>query len=163
MPSSTNTVWVRSGGSESLRPAIAAIPTAIIDPEIRPPGRPAARNAKPPAAPMTSVSAVLKSLARLGHSNGREAVICFTPPYRKSARGAQLQLGHTAMRAPPAEGREGLRRIYFLSAATGPAMPPLAVLMQSERNFLRSLPWSPSPSACLEQSSETAQFCFGTF
>ncbi|MGY3076843.1 hypothetical protein ACVWZZ_003214 [Bradyrhizobium sp. LM6.10] len=106
MPSSTSTVWVRIGGSVNWRPAIAAIPTAIIEPEINPPGRPASRNARPPAVPMTSVSTVLKILARLGNSNGREAVICFTPPYRKSARGAQLRPRHAAMRAPLAESRQ---------------------------------------------------------
>jgi hypothetical protein len=46
-------------------------------------------------------------LARLGHSNVREAVICFTPPYRKSAGGAQLQARHAAMRAPLADARGG--------------------------------------------------------
>lgn len=71
MPSSTSTICVRSGGIASWRPAIAAIPTAIIDPEISPPGRPATRNNSPPAEPMTSVSTALKTLARLGHSNDR--------------------------------------------------------------------------------------------
>ena len=56
MPSSTSTVWVRIGGIASWRPAIAAIPTAIIAPEINPPGRLANRNSRPPAVPMTSVS-----------------------------------------------------------------------------------------------------------
>ena len=44
IPSSTSTVWVRIGGSASGRPAIAAMPTAIIAPEISPPGRFAHRN-----------------------------------------------------------------------------------------------------------------------
>ncbi len=57
----------------------------------QPAGKAGERNARPPAVPMTSVSAVLRILARLGRSNGREAAICFTPPYRKSARGAQLR------------------------------------------------------------------------
>ena len=39
MPSSTSTVWVRIGGTASGRPASAAMPTAIIAPEISPPGR----------------------------------------------------------------------------------------------------------------------------
>ncbi len=39
IPSSTSTVWVRIGGMPSGRPASAAMPTAIIAPEISPPGR----------------------------------------------------------------------------------------------------------------------------
>ena len=44
MPSSTSTVWVRIGGMASGRPAMAAMPTAIIAPEISPPGRCAHKN-----------------------------------------------------------------------------------------------------------------------
>src|SRR4051794_36210448 len=53
-------------------------------------------------------------------------------------------------------------RTYFLSAA-GAAMPALAVLTHSERNFLRSLPCRPLASACLEHSSDSAECSFGAF
>ena len=52
IPSSTSTVWVRIGGTASGRPASAAMPTAIIAPEISPPGRFAHRNSTPPAVPI---------------------------------------------------------------------------------------------------------------
>ena len=53
IPSSTSTVWVRIGGMVSGRPAIAAMPTAIMAPEISPPGRLSKRNSAPPAVPMS--------------------------------------------------------------------------------------------------------------
>src|SRR3954451_13820580 len=92
-----------------------------MEPEINPPGRPASRKTRPPAVPMTSVFSVLKILARLGHSNGREAVICFTPPYRKSARGAQLRPRHAAMRAPLAEAGEDRDGLLLVSRGGGRA------------------------------------------
>jgi hypothetical protein len=79
IPSSTSTVWVRIGGTASGRPAIAAMPTAIVAPEINPPGRFAHRNSTPPAAPMTSVSSALRILARLGMASAIDARIWLTP------------------------------------------------------------------------------------
>jgi hypothetical protein len=47
-------------------PAIAAMPTAIMAPEISPPGRCAHKNSAPPAVPITSVSSTWRALVRLG-------------------------------------------------------------------------------------------------
>lgn len=47
-----------SGGRPIGRPAIAAAPTAIIAPEINPPGNSSHLNKAPPATPMRSVSHV---------------------------------------------------------------------------------------------------------
>ena len=51
-------------------PAIAAMPTAIMAPEISPPGRCANRNSAPPAVPITSVSSTLRVLAAAGDGKG---------------------------------------------------------------------------------------------
>ena len=67
----------RSGsGSAAPRaagPAIAAMPTAIMAPEISPPGSCAHKNSAPPAAPIASVSSTLRVLARLGMANAIDA------------------------------------------------------------------------------------------
>src|SRR4051812_2628114 len=97
IPSSTSTVWVRIGGTASGLPAIAAMPTAIMAPEIKPPGRPAHRNSAPPAAPIASVSSTLRSLARLGTANAIDAGIRLTPPYGKSLAQRQMHRAHAAM------------------------------------------------------------------
>src|SRR6476620_9324527 len=100
IPSSTSTVWVRIGGTASGRPAIAAMPTAIMAPEISPPGRPAHRNSAPPAAPIASVSSTWRILARLGMANAIDAGIRLTLPYGKSRHGGQMRHAHAAMHAP---------------------------------------------------------------
>jgi hypothetical protein len=109
MPSSNNTDWVRSGGTASGRPARAAIPTAIMAPEISPPGRCAHKNSRPPALPMASVSSVLRSLARLGTASAIDAGIRVTPPYGKSVTAGQMRQCDAAMRAPfpPSLGGQG--------------------------------------------------------
>jgi hypothetical protein len=91
IPSSTSTVWVRIGGMVSGRPAIAAMPTAIMAPEINPPGRLSKRNSAPPAVPMASVSSTLRILMRLGMANAIGAGIWLTPPYGKSRRRGQMR------------------------------------------------------------------------
>src|SRR5229473_4076575 len=91
IPSSTSTAWVRIGGIASGRPAIAAMPTAIMAPEINPPGRLSRRNSAPPAVPMASVSSTWRVLARLGRANAVDAGIWLTPPYGKSLHGGQLR------------------------------------------------------------------------
>jgi hypothetical protein len=50
----------------SGRPIIVAMPTAIMAPEINPPGRPAKRNSTPPIEPIASVSRTWRVLVRLG-------------------------------------------------------------------------------------------------
>src|SRR6202171_4349256 len=91
IPSSTSTVWVRIGGTVSGRPAIAAAPTAIMAPEISPPGRFAHKNSAPPAAPITSVSSTLRVLVRLGMANAIGAGIWLTAPYGKSPHRGQMR------------------------------------------------------------------------
>src|SRR3981189_511949 len=91
IPSSTSTVWVRIGGMVSGRPAIAAMPTAIMAPEINPPGRWSKRNSAPPAVPIASVSSTLRILMRLGMANAIGAGIWLTPPYGKSRRRGQMR------------------------------------------------------------------------
>ena len=97
IPSSTSTVWVRIGGTASGRPAIAAMPTAIMAPEISPPGRFAHRNSTPPAVPMTSVSSALRILARLGMADAIDAGIRLTSPYGKSPHSGQMRQRTAAM------------------------------------------------------------------
>src|SRR5205823_8649408 len=99
IPSSTSTVWVRIGGSASGRPAIAAMPTAIMAPEISPPGRFAHRNSTPPALPTASVSSTLRILTRLGMANAIDAGIRLTLPYGKPLAQGQIHHAHAAMRA----------------------------------------------------------------
>src|ERR1700683_4425899 len=91
MPSSTSTVWVRIGDIASGLPATAAMPTAIMAPEIKPPGRCVHKNSAPPAAPMTSVSSTLRVLARLGTADATIAERRLTPSYVKSARRVQMR------------------------------------------------------------------------
>ncbi len=134
IPSSTSTDWVRIGGIDSGLPAIAAIPTAIIAPEISPPGRLSRRNSAPPAAPSASVSTTLRILARPGMAGAIDAGIWLTPPYGKSLQGGQLrQRDRSNALAGLALFRYGARREdhFALSAAA---------FLHSERNFLRSLP-----------------------
>src|SRR3984893_6579807 len=85
-------------GTLSGRPASAAAPTAIMAPEINPPGRFAQTNSKPPALPIASVSSILRSWARLSLESASDAVICFKPPYGKSGRRRQMRNAHAAMR-----------------------------------------------------------------
>src|SRR5229473_5596913 len=75
----------------SGRPAIAATPTAIMAPEISPPGRFAHKNSAPPALPITSVSSTLRVLVRLGMANAIDAGIWLTAPYGKSLHRGQLR------------------------------------------------------------------------
>ena len=98
IPSSSSTVCVRIGGSASGRPASAAPPTANIAPEISPPGSPAQRNSRPPAAPITSVSSVARIWARSGMADAIDAGIRGTPPYGKSGMGRQMRHAIAAMR-----------------------------------------------------------------
>src|SRR6185369_2200843 len=104
MPSSTSTVWVRIGGMVTGRPASAAMPTAIMAPEISPPGRLSHRNSRPPAPPMTSVSSVPKILARSAMAEDIEAGIRLTPPYGKSGCAAQMRHAIAAMQAGAGDG-----------------------------------------------------------
>ena len=90
MPSTTKMLWVRIGGTLKGRPAIAAMPTASMAPEISPPGKWATTNSRPPAVPMASVSSTDRVLARLGRSRGIAVEICFTRPYGKSAGTGQM-------------------------------------------------------------------------
>src|SRR6202522_317695 len=78
IPSSTSTVWVRIGDIASGLPAIAAMPTAIMAPEISPPGRCAHKNSAPPVVPITRVSSTLRVLARLGTAEAIDARIWLT-------------------------------------------------------------------------------------
>ena len=96
-------------GRPSGRPAMPAPATAIIAPEINPPGNSAHRNSRPPALPMTSVSSTLRISARLGRA-GR----CMSLPYGKCRGRGQMRGGTAAMRADversvqaPAESRYG--------------------------------------------------------
>jgi hypothetical protein len=84
MPSTTSTACVRTGGTASGRPAMAAMPVAIMAPVINPPGRCAHKNSSPPTVPMPSVSSAARILERVG-KEPKDAVICFTRLYRKSA------------------------------------------------------------------------------
>src|ERR1700687_4912499 len=114
IPSSTSTVWVRTGGTTSGRPAIAAMPTAIMAPEIRPPGRCAHRKSAPPAAPITSVSSTSRVLMRLGMAEAVDAGIRHTPPYGKFARPGQMRQRDAAMRVlkPAVIARESESRVW---------------------------------------------------
>ncbi|MGY2851488.1 hypothetical protein ACVMDN_008742 [Bradyrhizobium sp. USDA 4510] len=85
MPSNSSTDCVSTAGTASGRPANAAIPTATIAPEIRPPGNSAHRNSKPPTVPMTRVSSPFRTLLRSGMAVAIEARIRVTPPYGKFA------------------------------------------------------------------------------
>src|SRR6185437_16332682 len=80
-------------GIDSGLPAIAATPTAIMAPDISPPGRLNHRNIPPPAAPIASVSRTWRVLARLGRAKAgaADAGIRLTPFYPKSASGRQLR------------------------------------------------------------------------
>src|SRR5882672_3278278 len=91
IPSSTSTAWARIGGRWSGLPAIAAMPTAIMAPEISPPGRWANRNSAPPAVPIASVSSTLRVLARLGMAEAIDAGRRLTPPYGKSRQRGQMR------------------------------------------------------------------------
>ena len=64
---------------------MAAMPVAIMAPVINPPGRCAHKNSKPPTVPMPRVSSAVRMLGRVGRAIAKDAVICFTPLYRKSA------------------------------------------------------------------------------
>jgi hypothetical protein len=98
MPSSSRTAWVRIGGKLSGRPAMAAAPTAIMAPEIRPPGRFAHKNNAPPALPITRVSSTLRVLARVGMASAIEAGIRLTLPYGKSQPALQMRQSGAALR-----------------------------------------------------------------
>src|SRR5712691_1091597 len=106
IPSSTSTVWVRIGGMVSGRPAIAAMPTAIMAPEINPPGRLSKRNSAPPAVPIASVSSTLRILMRLGMANAIGTGIWLTPPYGKSRRRGQMRQRNCS-NARPGTGLDG--------------------------------------------------------
>ena len=177
-----------SAASRAAVPAIAAMPTAIMAPEISPPGRCAHKNSAPPAAPIASVSSTLRVLVRLGNgrchrcgdagsrrlmSNPRAAGQMrqrdcsnagFMPtgdaPSRRQAGvmdrrcssgldAAALEPALAYHRIPAGEA-SAVRTNHCLAAAV------LCVFLHSERNFLRSLPWSPLASASLEHSSEAA-------
>src|SRR3981081_1533221 len=91
IPSSTSTAWARIGGMWSGMPAIAAMPTAIMAPEISPPGRLPNKNSAPPALPIASVSSTLRVLARLGMAEAIDAGMRLTPPYGKSRQRGQMR------------------------------------------------------------------------
>jgi hypothetical protein len=78
-------------GTASWRPDNAATPVAAIAPEIRPPGRCAQRNSRPPAVPMASVSRVINALLRLGRVTAMAQRICLTPPYGKFVSSEQMR------------------------------------------------------------------------
>src|SRR5665213_697906 len=101
MPSSTRTAWVTWAGTLNGRPARAAAPTAIMAPEIRPPGRLAHRNSRPPAPPIASVSSTISALLRLGRATAIDEGIRLTPPYGKSASEGQMRQREPAMHGRP--------------------------------------------------------------
>jgi P pilus assembly chaperone PapD len=79
----------------SGRPAMAAIATAIIAPEIRPPGSDAHRNSPPPAAPMATVSNVLERVDWPKKIDGdAEADFLITPPLSQIFARATSALRH---------------------------------------------------------------------
>ena len=91
---------LRQDRRQAERPArrCAATPTAIMAPEIKPPGRFAHRNSAPPALPITSVSSTLRVLARVGTANAIETGIRLTLPYGKSEPVRQMHQSGAALR-----------------------------------------------------------------
>src|SRR3954467_7616684 len=162
IPSSTSTAWASIGGTVSGRPAMAAMPTANMAPEIRPPGRLAHRNSTPPAVPRTRVSSTWRILARLGMATAIDAGSWLTPSYGKYPHQRQMRQRDAAMHAAaPWRHRAraaGLGRYIF-----GWAAESFAVFLQSDMNFLRALPCRLLPSASLEHSSEAAVRGFAAF
>ena len=98
IPSSTSTDCVRIGGTASGRPAMAAMPTAIMAPEISPPGSLSSKKIPPPRPPISSVSSTLRVLVRLGTADAIDAGIRLTPLYRKSPQRGQMRQRDAAMR-----------------------------------------------------------------
>ena len=159
MPSSTSTVWVRIGGSVSWRPAIAAIPTAIIEPEISPPGRP--REQKQQAAGGADDKRLHRAqdlgtawpFERQGGGDLLHATLSQISERRTiaatSCRNACASRRSTANRSR--DGFTSCQRRRWRRCR------PCASFMHSRRNFLRSLPFSPLASACLEHSSDSGR------
>src|ERR1700688_3991379 len=125
------------------------MPTAIMAPEISPPGRCANKNSAPPAVPITRVSSTLRVLARVGMAKAIEAGIRLTPPYGKFAGRGQMRQRDAAMRVRPrprawpsrsatalpvtlpvatGEG-DGKRQVFGLAAAS------FAAFLHSDMNF----------------------------
>src|SRR3984885_1828289 len=170
MPSSTSTAWVRWAGTAIDRPSIAAEPTASMAPVINPPGNPVTRNSRPPIVPIASVSRNWRAFVRVGRMSANHGGIWLTAPYGKSAISGQMRgddrcnalcrgisprigLGAPSSRQPG--GWDGSRRCYYFFSD--------AAFLQSERNFLRSLPCNPLASASLEHSSDSALRGFEVF
>ena len=65
MPTSTEITRDSGAGTISGRPASAAAATDSSEPEIRPAGKPISVNTAPPAAAISSVSAVRSSIRRV--------------------------------------------------------------------------------------------------
>src|SRR5437899_8323179 len=156
----------------SGRPAIAAMPTAIMAPEISPPGRFAHKNSAPPAVPITSVSSTLRVLARLGMATASDAGIWLTAPYGKSLHRGQMRQRDCSNACPctptPSRHAPRMRGIQYHEAlqlnynGRGLAVVPrhfalsADVFLHSDMNFLRSLPWRLLVSASFEHSSDAA-------
>src|SRR5882724_365508 len=107
-------------------------------------------------------------------ANAGAAMRCFVPSALRE--GAASANGAGARRRPRVELREipdwpltrlasGEARHPLPQAERAGAhfFAPLACLMQSERNFLRSLPCNPFSSACFEQSSDSGLRAFSVF
>ena len=145
------------------------MPTAIIAPEISPPGRFAHRNSRPPAVPMTSVSSVPRILARSAMAEDIEAGIRLTPPYGKSAREGQMRSRDCSnarwrRRWPAGVMRNAASPDAALEQMGGLVSSPFRQrFLHSERNFLRSLPCNPLASASFEHSSEAEVRGFSAF
>jgi len=71
------------------------MPVETMAPEIRPPGRFAHKNNRPPAVPIASVSTAISAFFRLGSATAsdetRDETICLTPPYGKSGKAKQMR------------------------------------------------------------------------
>src|SRR5436309_2902843 len=100
-PSVIRTMCAIHCGRPSGRPAMPAPATAVMAPEISPPGSSAHRNSRPPALPMTSVSSTLRISDRLGRVNGIVAGLM-----ANAGAADKCVQATAAMRAdPPLEGR----------------------------------------------------------
>ena len=107
------------------RPDSAAMPTAIIAPEISPPGRLSHRNSRPPAAPMTSVSSVPRILPRSAMAEDIDVGIRLTPPYGKSA--------HRRTNAPRDCSNAGRRRRWPAGVIKNAQGPDTALAQEAVR------------------------------
>ena len=139
------------------------MPTAIIAPEISPPGRFAHKNSRPPAAPIGKRLDALQDLGAAWNGRCHRCGDQVHAALWQIAPCGQMHHAIAAMRAshPTGDGHISLtpqrrmkRRSLVLYFAGLSAAFPSCI---RERNFLRSLPCSPLASASFEHSSETAR------